>query len=198
MQRQASAAPLHLDRPQASITSQGAALQGRDLHRAVSVWLDWGGDLIGVTRGGSLLQTHPSHRPRRLTAPPAPARRPAAELITLTIKKPLGLVMSERKPSGEVFVEEIVPGGNAAATGLVAVGDVVAKTSAIVLKSGKEGEYSRVGHGQRPYDNFETVEFDCAGQDFNTVMAAISSNNERWGFFTVTLTLRRDASSATV
>ncbi len=128
-----------------------------------------------------------------------PARRSvaptAASLVTLTIKKPLGLVLAERKPSGEVFVEEIVAGGNADATGQVQVGDVVAKTSAIVLKAGKEGRYEKVGHGERLYDNWETVEFDCAGQDFATVMAAIGSNNERWGIRIVTLTLRRDASA---
>lgn len=114
-----------------------------------------------------------------------------SQQLTLTIKKPLGLVLAEQKPSGEVVVEEIVKGGNADATGQVHVGDVVAKTSAIVLKSGQEGSYEREGYGQRVYDNWETIEFDCEGQDFNTVMAAIGSNNERWGIKTVTLTLRR-------
>lgn len=113
------------------------------------------------------------------------------QLIQLTIKKPLGLVLSEKKPSGEVFIEEITKGGNAEATGKVQVGDVVAKTSAIVLKSGKDGSMS-AGHGDRLYDNWETVEFDCTGQDFNTVLAAIGSNNERWGIKNVTLTLQRE------
>ena len=66
-------------------------------------------------------------------------------------------------------------------------------TSATVLKSGKEGSYEREGYGQRVYDNWETIDFDCAGQDFATVMAAIGSNNERWGINKITLTLRRDA-----
>jgi hypothetical protein len=48
------------------------------------------------------------------------------------------------------------------------------------------------GHGERLYDNWEEVEFDCTGEDFKTVLAAIGSNNERWGIRTVTLTLRRD------
>lgn len=47
------------------------------------------------------------------------------------------------------------------------------------------------GYGQRPYDNWETVLFDCKDQDFKTVLAAIGSNNERWGINKVTLELRR-------
>ena len=69
---------------------------------------------------------------------------------------------------------------------------MVVKTSATVLKSGKEGSYEREGYGQRPYDNWEMVEFDCTGQTFDVVLAAIGSNNERWGINKVTLTLRRD------
>ena len=94
-----------------------------------------------------------------------------------------------------MFVEEIKPGSNAEKTGVIEVGDVVVKTSATVLKSGKDGKM-QVGHGDRLYDNWETVEFDCQGQDFNTVMAAIGSNNERWGINKITLTFRRDIPSS--
>ena len=111
---------------------------------------------------------------------------------TLTIKKPLGLVLAENRSTKEVYVEEITPGGNADASGMVCVGDVISKTSAIVLKSGREGQYQKEGYGQLVYDNWEAIEFDCAGQSFDTVMAAIGSNNERWGIKTVTLTLRRE------
>ena len=72
---------------------------------------------------------------------------------------------------------------------------------------------------QRPYDNWDTVLFDCTGQvslcillqqpcrksastyvrlliiaepqSFDTVMQAIDSNNPRWGINTVTLVLKR-------
>ena len=72
---------------------------------------------------------------------------------------------------------------------------------------------------QRPYDNWDTVLFDCTGQvclctplqqpcsnkalsyiillinaemqSFDTVMQAIDSNNPRWGINTVTLVLQR-------
>lgn len=91
----------------------------------------------------------------------------------------MGLVLAERVPTGEVFVEEVVAGGNAAATGQVRVGDVVSKTSATVLKSSSKDTYGKAGHGDRLYDSWETVEFDCQGQKFDTVMSAIGSNNER-------------------
>jgi hypothetical protein len=38
--------------------------------------------------------------------------------------------------------------------------------------------------------------FDCKDQDFPTVLAAIGSNNERWGINKVTLELRRPAADA--
>eukprot|EP00890_Picochlorum_soloecismus_P001676 jgi/Picsp_1/2509/NSC_00740-R1_protein len=113
------------------------------------------------------------------------------KLVTLTIKKPLGIVLAENKDSGEVFVEEIVPNSNAANTKAVSVGDVLVATSATVLKAGKDGEYEREGYGQRPYDNWETVEFNCRGQIFDTVMAALGSNNSRWGINTITVTLEK-------
>ena len=34
--------------------------------------------------------------------------------------------------------------------------------------------------------------FDCAGQDFDTVMSALDSNNPRWGINKVTLVLQRE------
>jgi hypothetical protein len=34
---------------------------------------------------------------------------------------------------------------------------------------------------QRPYDNWERLMFDCADQEFGTVMSALKSNNPRWG-----------------
>ncbi len=42
----------------------------------------------------------------------------------------------------------------------------------------------------------QVVMFDCKDQDFPTVLAAIGSNNERWGINKVTLELRRPAADA--
>ena len=38
------------------------------------------------------------------------------------------------------------------------------RCSATVLKAGKGGEYEKEGYGQRPYDNWEKVMFDCEGE----------------------------------
>jgi hypothetical protein len=40
---------------------------------------------------------------------------------------------------------------------------VLTRCSAVMLKAGKEGQYEREGYGQRPYDNWETIMFDCEG-----------------------------------
>lgn len=104
------------------------------------------------------------------------------QVFQLTLKKPLGLVLAERQladGSAQVWVEEVVPGGNADQDGRVRAGDLLTKCSATVLKAGKEGEYSREGYGQRPYDNWETVWFNCEGKKWDTVMSALGSNSER-------------------
>jgi hypothetical protein len=44
------------------------------------------------------------------------------------------------------------------------MGDVLSKCSATILKAGKENQFEREGYGQRPYDNWETIMFDCNGQ----------------------------------
>lgn len=67
------------------------------------------------------------------------------------------------------MVEEIVAGGNADKAGRVQVGDVVRKCSATVLKAGKEGQYESEGYGQRPFDNWEVIMFDCDGQVWRVV-----------------------------
>lgn len=63
--------------------------------------------------------------------------------------------------------------------------------SATVLKAGKEGEFESEGYGKRPYENWDTIMFDCRKQEFKTVMSALKSNNERWGIMSVTLVLER-------
>ncbi|KAK9817816.1 hypothetical protein WJX72_002663 [[Myrmecia] bisecta] len=114
-----------------------------------------------------------------------------SKVYEVTLRKPLGMVLAEDRVGGATIVEELVPGGNADKSGVVAAGDVVKRCSAYVLKAGKESEFQSKGHGARPYDNWERIMFDCTGQDFKTVMSAISSNNERWGIFNVTLELLR-------
>ncbi|KAG2445126.1 hypothetical protein HYH02_008992 [Chlamydomonas schloesseri] len=124
-------------------------------------------------------------------APTAPeSAAAAAALKRVTIRKPLGLVFEQAKEGGPIFVAEVTAGGNADKSGAVAVGDILSRCSAVVLKAGKEGRYENEGYGERPYDNWETIEYDCEGKEFKTVMTALKSNNERWGKMDVTLVLR--------
>jgi hypothetical protein len=97
--------------------------------------------------------------------------------------------------SAAVVIEEVKPGSNAERAG-VQVGDEVAQCSAIVLKTGKEGEYEKEGYGQRPYENWEKTMLDCTGVGFDTVMGAIRSNNSRWGYTSVDLVLSRKTQTA--
>lgn len=112
--------------------------------------------------------------------------------INVTLRKPMGMVLAEGK-DGNVFVESITEGGNAAEDGSIKVNDIVRRTSAYVLKEGKSGEYAKRGHGARPFEDYVPIMFECDGEDFKTVMAAIASNNERWGIFNVELELSRPA-----
>ena len=74
-----------------------------------------------------------SHRHGRTTkvfcsqeeAPAAP-RIKGAE-YRLTLKRPLGMTLAENIEKKEVFVESLVPGGNAEATNKIRVGDVISK-----------------------------------------------------------------------
>lgn len=91
------------------------------------------------------------------------------------------------------MIDEVTPGGHADKTGQIQVGDILAKCSAVVLKEGAENKYDTEGYGEKLYTNWETVMFDCEGQDFKTVMAALKSNNGRWGINDVTLVLRKGA-----
>ena len=113
--------------------------------------------------------------------------------MKVTLKRPLGIVFAERGAPGEaagVRVDELVAGGNAAAAGLQ-TGDVLVRVSATLLKDGKEGQFEREGYGSRPYTNWERQMIDVRVCDFDTVMNAISSNNERWGITDVVLELER-------
>ena len=129
--------------------------------------------------------------------------------------------MLEEKPSGEVYVAEVpsaplpcprdapplpglrptppfpaqvVPGGNADKSRVIQAGDLLRRCSATTLKGDKSG--SDVGHGEYLYNNWSRSMIDCRGLAFDTVMAAIASNNERWGIFDVDLELERPGSSA--
>ena len=113
--------------------------------------------------------------------------------VKATLRRPLGIVFAERGKPGEaagVRIDELTPGGNAASAGLQ-IGDVLVRVSATLLKDGKEGQYEKEGYGQRPYTNWSRQMIDVRACDFETIMNAISSNNERWGIMDVVLELER-------
>ncbi|KAL6752363.1 hypothetical protein V8C86DRAFT_2757499 [Haematococcus lacustris] len=118
------------------------------------------------------------------------------EEYTLTLRKPVGIAFAQKAVGEPVLVDEVIPGGIADKTGRVRVGDILTRCSAVVLKAGTEGQFEREGYGQRPYDNFSKVMFDCRGQDFKSVMAALKSNNSRWGIMDVTLVFTRNGGAA--
>ncbi|GAX77895.1 hypothetical protein CEUSTIGMA_g5337.t1 [Chlamydomonas eustigma] len=105
----------------------------------------------------------------------------------ITLRMPIGVVFEQKAPGEPVIVGEVMPGGAAEKSGRVTQGDILTACSAVILKAGKEGQFENEGYGQRPYDNWERVTFDCRGQEFKTVMSALKSNNPRWGFNDVIL-----------
>ncbi len=108
------------------------------------------------------------------------------------MKQPLGIVLAEDVANRRVVVEEILPGGNADKLGRIAVGDVLVGCSAVTLKEAKmSGSFEKEGYGARPYDNWTEVWISTEGLEFDTVMAALGSNNPRWGIFNIELELER-------
>lgn len=88
---------------------------------------------------------------------------------TISISKPLGLVLEERKEGG-IIVAGLVENGNAAATGLVSVGDELISTSGFT-RTGQELVYGEivVRGGEK------IIRLSVRGESFDVVMAAISS-----------------------
>jgi len=95
---------------------------------------------------------------------------PGCSRVKVELSKPLGLVLEENKARGGIFVAEVLPGGNAAKTGLIAVGDELIATSAIVFDSEMLYGEVKVKKGEK------SVRIVARGQKFDTVMAAIGSH----------------------
>eukprot|EP00892_Ulva_mutabilis_P002348 jgi/Ulvmu1/12113/UM084_0039.1 len=138
---------------------------------------------------------HTAHRPALVAraAEAAAPQVPPGQKFLLTLPKPMGMVLGESSDKF-VKVEELAKGGRAERAG-VQVGDIVLEVSAVTLTAGKEGLYEKNGYGDRPFDNFNRSMMSCIGQDFDTVMNAIASNNERWGFRDVEIIILRPESA---
>lgn len=112
---------------------------------------------------------------------PELSRSPSFSRYTVSLKKPMGIVLEEDK-TGSIYVVEVKPDGSAAAEGQVQVGDQLVATSGVVYK--KELDYggAKVKGGQ------EIIRLSVQGETFKTVSAAIGSHP---GHIPVTLELQR-------
>jgi len=93
---------------------------------------------------------------------------PGCARYAVELKKPLGVYLAN-DANGNIFVEEIVPGGAADKCGLISVGDRLIATSAIVFNSEMDYGGVSVKKGE------EQIRFATRGESFDTVMAAIST-----------------------
>jgi S1-C subfamily serine protease len=93
---------------------------------------------------------------------------PGCARYAVELKKPFGMYLAN-DANGNIFVEEIVPGGAADKCGLIGVGDRLIATSAIVFNSEMDYGGVSVKKGE------EQIRFATRGESFDTVMAAIST-----------------------
>jgi len=92
---------------------------------------------------------------------------------------PLGIVfedVSSGSPSG-VRVVALTTGGQGERCGKIEVGDQLKSSSAVQFRPGSS--------------KFDIVDVDCTKFDFDTVISALTSNNERFGCNSVDLTFIR-------
>eukprot|EP00882_Tetradesmus_deserticola_P004421 GHRQ01004665.1.p1 GENE.GHRQ01004665.1~~GHRQ01004665.1.p1 ORF type:complete len:170 (+),score=33.66 GHRQ01004665.1:141-650(+) len=132
----------------------------------------------GAVRSSQQMQTAAasSSEPDNEVIPPGCSR------YSISIKKPLGLVLEQNKSSGIITVAEISPEGSAARTGLVAVGDQLLATSGVTYSMEEEYGEVKVKKGQT------VVRVNAIGQPFKAISAAIGSHP---GHMEVTLEFQR-------
>jgi len=128
----------------------------------------------------------------RLSVPPTAVDKGFAYRVRL--KKPLGIMFEEKevgKPEG-VVVAGLVEDGNAELDGRVLVGDRLVKVSAVqfggqqaLLSLGTGTQFTQVSRDLIP----------ATGMVFDTVMAAIGSNDGRHGYTDVVLELQHTEAS---
>lgn len=89
---------------------------------------------------------------------------------SVSLGKPLGLVLEENKSTGTIVVAEIVPGGNAEKSGAISVGDQLIATSGYTRTTEQTYNEITVRGGE------QLVRLPVRGESFDTVLAAISSH----------------------
>ncbi|KAG2431687.1 hypothetical protein HYH02_013264 [Chlamydomonas schloesseri] len=101
---------------------------------------------------------------------------------SVSLKKPLGVVLEQDVKSGNIFVVEVKAGGSAALDGRVKVGDQLIATSGVIYTTESDYGGAMVKGGQ------QLVRLRVAGETFKTVSAAIGSHP---GHMPVTLEFQR-------
>lgn len=123
---------------------------------------------------------------RASVAPPRWLMFGPGEEYTVRVRKPLGIVFEELEVAGKgVRVADFVQGGNADRDGRIWIGDVLLQCSAIQFTKQMElGGFS----------NWERTMIS-ASMEFDGVMAAIQSNDGRFGCVDVVMKFRRTPES---
>jgi len=99
----------------------------------------------------------------------AEERSSAASRYSVSLSKPLGLILEENS-NNVIYVAEIVAGGNADRSGLISAGDTLISTSGYVYTNSNEYTGNMVRSGE------QLVTMNVKGEKFDTVMAAIGSH----------------------
>ena len=113
---------------------------------------------------------------------------PRAQVGSFSVRlaRPLGIMFEERtlgKPDG-VVVSGLVEGGNAERDGRILVGDRLMRVSAVQFAG--QSALVTLGTGTQ-YTSFKRELIPCGQLDFDTIMAAIASNDGRYGYTDVVL-----------
>lgn len=105
------------------------------------------------------------------------------------IPKPLGIAFEEVTPGGAdgVVVAELIENGNADTDGRILVGDKLLRCSAVSFTG--QSALVTLGAGTQ-FTSFKRDLIPCTQLDFETIMAAIGSNEGRYGYNDVVLELR--------
>ncbi|KXZ44708.1 hypothetical protein GPECTOR_63g35 [Gonium pectorale] len=89
---------------------------------------------------------------------------------SVSLRKPLGIVLEQDNKSGNIFVAEVKPDGSAARDGKISVGDQLIATSGVIYTTESDYGGATVKGGQ------QVVRLRVQGETFKTVSAAIGSH----------------------
>lgn len=92
------------------------------------------------------------------------------DCFSVTLSKPLGLVLEMNQTTGNVTVVEIQAGGNAEKSGMIMEGDVLVSTTGYTRTTEQVYGETTVRGGER------IVRLTVRGESFDTVLAAIGSH----------------------